>query len=96
VSIILAGWTSTDYTEEAKRKFLIKNCKAFKQKSVYNRLKKALPKYEINIAYVNFQVCFTLLLYGNANDEEENTETGEEEGAAGAPGLGMYRTMGRR
>ncbi len=94
-----SGWVLEDYVNDAKRKFLVKSCKGFKYKMVYNILKKSgLPKYEISMAAFDLRVQCTLFFCDNDNEvsvvddgEGGDVAVAPVEGAipAACPGMGM-------
>jgi hypothetical protein len=61
------GWALEDYVHDAKRKFIAKFDKPFKHETVYNTLKRSLPKFAINMDSVHPRVKNTILFCENDN-----------------------------
>jgi hypothetical protein len=102
-----SGWALEDYVHDAKRKFIAKFDKPFKHETVYDTLKRSLPKFAIDMDSVHPRVKNTILFC--ENDNAPAVADGNFDGVAGGvvtdaagggiPGLGMYTprpTVGKK
>ena len=85
-----SAWVLDDYVNDAKRNFLVKFGKHFKNEMVYNVLKKSgLPKYEINMATIDLRVRRALFFCDNDNAAPVVDREGGDTGVAPCPAGGM-------